>query len=245
MNTTITIEPGDHALVVRLDRPAARNAIDEAMVAALHDVCATLERRPQVLILTGGNGIFASGADLRELLVRNEHDALAGINRTLFDRIDRLPLPTIAAVSGPAIGGGAELAYACDFRLGDARATFSNPEVLLGVLPASGACWRLRELVGLPLAKEMLLAGRRLDAGEALAAGMLNELVADGELMTAAAALAARIGRGAPLALRLTKAALQAPPGAHPAIDDASQAALFQHPERATRIQAQLDRAKH
>ncbi|MEV6034218.1 enoyl-CoA hydratase/isomerase family protein [Nonomuraea sp. NPDC052116] len=157
LNDTVKIEDGPDRMLVRLDRPQVRNAIDAAMVTDLHAVCAELERRPRILVLTGSDGIFAAGADIRELRERRREDALAGINSGLFDRIARLPMPTIAAVDGPALGGGAELAYACDFRLATPRARFGNPEAGLGIMAAAGACWRLRELVGEPLAKEILL----------------------------------------------------------------------------------------
>src|SRR5579875_927299 len=93
---------------VVLDRPGTRNAIGRETVDALHDVCAALEREPRVLVLSGAGGVFASGADIRELRERRRDDALAGINSRLFDRIAALPLPVIAVVDGWALGGGAE-----------------------------------------------------------------------------------------------------------------------------------------
>jgi enoyl-CoA hydratase len=103
-------------MLARLDRPLARNAIDAAMVADPLADCAEPERRPRILVLTGSDGIFAAGADIRALRERRRVDAPAGVNSGLFDRIARLPVPTIAAVDGPALGGGAELAYACRSR---------------------------------------------------------------------------------------------------------------------------------
>ncbi|WP_188195364.1 enoyl-CoA hydratase-related protein [Nonomuraea sp. SYSU D8015] len=244
LNGTVRIEDGQDRVLVRLDRPHVRNAIDAAMVADLHEVCAELERRPRVMVITGGDGVFAAGADIRELRERRREDALAGINSGLFDRIARLPLPTIAAIDGPALGGGAELAYACDFRIATPRARFGNPEAGLGIMAAAGACWRLRELVGEPLAKEVLLAGRVLSAEEAQTVRLVNELVAEDELLPAADRLAARIGRNAPLALRLTKLALAAPPGAHPRFDDVAQAVLFETEDKYERMTAFLERRR-
>ncbi|MER6942954.1 enoyl-CoA hydratase/isomerase family protein [Nonomuraea sp. NPDC000554] len=244
VNGTLRIEAAPGRLLVRLDRPHVRNAIDAAMVADLHEVCADLERDPRVLVLTGAPGVFAAGADLRELRERGREDALAGINSGLFDRVARLPLPTIAAVDGPALGGGAELAYACDFRLATPRARFGNPETGLGIMAAAGACWRLRELVGEPLAKEVLLAGRVLSAAEAAEVRLVNELVPEEDLLDAAARWADRILTGAPLALRLTKLALAAPPGAHPRFDDVAQAVLFETDEKRQRMTAFLNRPK-
>jgi enoyl-CoA hydratase len=230
-----------HLLAI-LDRPAARNAIDQALVTELHELCAALERRPRVLVITGAEGVFAAGADIRELRDRGPEEALNGINSRVFQRVADLPLPTIAAVDGPAFGGGAELAYACDFRIASQGAKFGNPEVNLGIIAGAGACWRLRELVGRPLAAEMLLAGRRLDADEALAHGLVSQVVPAEELDDAAAALAARICTGSALALQLTKLALGAPASAHPAVDDIAQAVLFQTAEKRQRMSDFLDK---
>ena len=240
--TTLRREASQDRLVVTLDRPEVRNAIDAAMVAELHEVCAELEARPQVLVLTGAGGVFAAGADIRQLRDRRREDALAGINSGVFERISRLPLPTVAAVDGVALGGGAELAYACDFRLATPRARFGNPEPQLGIMAAAGACWRLRELVGEPLAKQVLLAGRVLDAAEAQAAGLVSELHEPGALLDAAHALVDRIVTADPLALRLTKLALHAPPGAHPRFDDVAQAVLFESADKHRRMTEFLER---
>lgn len=242
MTDTLRVEERDDRTVVVLDRPAVRNAIDAAMVAELHAVCAALEARPRVLLLTGSDGVFAAGADIGQLRERRREDALAGINSGLFDRIARLPMPTVAALDGVALGGGAELAYACDFRLATPRVRFGNPEARLGILAAAGACWRLRELVGEPLAKQVLLAGRVLTAAEALAAGLVSELVEPDALLDTAHALVDRILQADPLALRLTKLALAAPPGAHPRFDDVAQAVLFESDEKHRRMTAFLDK---
>jgi enoyl-CoA hydratase len=238
----LEVERDERRLLVRLNRPDVRNAIDLATVGELHAVCDRLEHDPCVLVLTGAGGIFASGADLRELRERTRHDALAGINSSLFDRVRRLPMPTIAAIDGPALGGGAELAYACDFRIATPTARFANPEASLGILAAAGACWRLRELVGEPLANEMLMAGKVLDAGEALAARLVNSVVPADELMAAADSLVERIGRSDPTALRLTKLALRMPAASHPEFDNVAQAVLFERPEAHERITNFLER---
>lgn len=235
---------GDRRLHVVLDRPDVRNAINEAMVADLHLVCSELERHPRVLIISGGPKVFASGADLHELLERSPDQGRAGINRRLFDRIAQLPLPTIAAVAGLAIGGGAELAYACDFRIGTPGTRFLQPEVRLGVLPASGACSRLPALIGPARAKELLLAGGEMDADTALRAGLLNEVVEPPALLAGAHQWADRILAGGELALQLTKACVDAPPGAHPALDDTSQAILFGSGEKDHRISALIARGR-
>lgn len=140
--TLLVTELADR-LVVTLDRPERRNAIDQRMVDDLHTVCERLEREPRLLILTGTDGVFASGADIAELRERTADDARRSINATVFTRIAELPMPVIAALDGYALGGGAELAYAADFRIGTARLRIGNPETSLGIIAAAGALWRL------------------------------------------------------------------------------------------------------
>jgi enoyl-CoA hydratase/carnithine racemase len=231
----MAVEEADDRVVVTLRRPEARNAINAAMVRELHDVCAALEAQPRLLLITGDGGTFAAGADIGELRRRGREQALQGINSRLFDRIARLPLPTVAAVDGYALGGGAELTYACDIRLASPTAVFGNPEPGLGILAAAGATWRLRELVGASVAKQVLLAGRRLDAEEAHRLGLVAEVVPAGELLKRAHALLDRMARSGPLALRLTKLVTDAP-GGHPVTDDLAQAILFESDDKRTRM---------
>ncbi|HEV6952810.1 MAG TPA: enoyl-CoA hydratase/isomerase family protein [Promicromonospora sp.] len=242
MSAPLLVEEHDDRVVLRLNRPEVRNAIDRAMVDALHEACAALEARPRVALLTGTGGTFAAGADIAQLRERRRDDALAGINSGLFDRVHRLPMPVIALVDGYALGGGAELAYACDFRIGTPATRFGNPEPGLGIIAAAGAAWRLKELVGEPLAAEVLLAGRVLDAQESLAARLLTEVVEPDDLEAAGHRLADRITAQAPLAVRLTKAVLHAPRGAHPLLDDVAQAVLFETQDKADRMDAFLAR---
>lgn len=237
--TTLTVEELDDRVVVTLRRPEARNAINAAMVRELHEVCAALEERPRLLLITGAGGVFAAGADIAELRERGSEQALQGINSRVFDRIARLPLPTLAAVDGYALGGGAELAYACDLRLASPAAVFGNPEPGLGILAAAGACWRLRDLVGASVAKQVLLAGRRLDADDAHRLGLVAEIVPPGDLVKRAHALLDRMARSGSLALRLTKLVADAP-GGHPVTDDLAQAILFESADKRGRMDAFL-----
>ncbi|CAN5222319.1 enoyl-CoA hydratase/isomerase family protein [soil metagenome] len=231
-------------LHLRLDRPDVRNAIDRRMVDELHEACSELEARPRTLIIGGAPGVFASGADIAELRERTAADALAGINSRLFDRIAALPMPVIAAIDGWALGGGAELAYAADFRIASTAARIGNPETSLGIIAAAGATWRLPELVGEPLAKEILLAGRVLDAHEALAVRLVTEVHEPEQLIPAAYALAERIAAQDPQAVRLTKSVLRAPRQAHPAVDEIAQSVLFESPAKRERMTAFLERRK-
>lgn len=240
--TTIAVESLSDRVIVRLNRPDVRNAIDRQMVDELTSICVELEKSPKAMILFGGEGYFASGADISQLKDRRRDDALAGINSGLFGRIARLPMPVVAALNGFALGAGAELAYAADFRMATPTLKIGNPETGLGILAAAGATWRLRELVGEGLAKDMLLCGRVLDADEALAARLITELHDGGALEEAAHALVDRIARQDPLAVMMTKKVFHMPPGAHPLVDDLAQAILFESDAKVERMQAFLDR---
>lgn len=244
----LTVDEREDRLVVRMNRPEVRNAIDAAMVSELHEVCHYLERTPKIMILTGceanGRGIFASGADIAQLRERRREDALLGVNSQIFDRIHKLPMPVIAAIDGYALGGGAELAYAADFRLGTPYIKMGQPETGLGIIAAAGALWRLKELVGEPVALEILMAGRILNAEEALELKLVTEIHEPAELLDAAHALADRVGKQDPLAVRITKRVFSAPPSAHPHIDELAQAILFESEAKFDRMQAFLDRKK-
>lgn len=242
MAETLRIERRDDRTVVTLDRPGVRNAIDQSMVDELHAVCAELESTPQVLIVTGADGVFASGADIRQLRDRAADDARRGINSTIFRRIRELPMPVVAAIDGYALGGGAELAYAADIRLGTPRVRMGNPETGLGIIAAAGATWRLPEIVGHARASELLLTGRILDAEEALAWGLLSSLHKPDELLDAAHAVADRICANGARATELTKRALLAPADQHPAIELELQAELFDSDEKRRRMTAFLER---
>ncbi len=235
---------GTHVLAT-LDRPEKRNAIDQELIDALHSLCESLERTPRTLVLHGAGGSFAAGADIAQLRERRAADARAGINTHAFTRVARLPMPVIAALDGFALGGGAELAYAADVRYGTPALRIGNPETGLGIIAAAGASWRLRELVGGPLATEILLTGRVLTGDEAFQAGLITQLHESGEAALAAAeAAAARVAKLDPEATRATKRVLQAPPEAHPAIDLAEQAVLFESPEKMRRMTEFLERKR-
>jgi enoyl-CoA hydratase len=229
-------------VVATLNRPEKRNAIDQATVDALHALCEELEARPRTLILTGAGGTFAAGADIAQLRERGAEDALRGINATAFIRVRELPMPVIAAVDGYALGGGAELAYAADIRIGSLSIRIGNPETGLGIIAAAGAAWRLPEIVGDARASELLLTGRVIEADEALAIGLISSVHASGDLLAAAHAIADRIAANDPLATQYTKRALRAPRERHPSIDGELQAELFESPEKQRRMTAFLEK---
>ncbi|GAA2444451.1 enoyl-CoA hydratase/isomerase family protein [Agromyces soli] len=238
----LRIERLDDRVVATLDRPEKRNAIDQAMIDELHELCAELEAEPRILILTGAGGVFASGADIAELRERRADDARKGINAHAFVRVAELPMPVIAALDGYALGGGAELAYAADLRLGTPALKIGNPETGLGILAAAGASWRLREIVGDARAMELLLTGRAVGAEEALAMGLVSAVHPPEELLPAAHALADRIARNDRAATMATKRVFRAPRAAHPAVDLEEQAALFESPEKFRRMTEFLER---
>ncbi|GGL92979.1 enoyl-CoA hydratase/isomerase family protein [Glutamicibacter protophormiae] len=255
--TTLQLTETADRVWVRLHRPEVRNAIDQVMVDELHAVCAYLERTPKIMILAGtpsqaptedkprgSKGIFASGADIAQLRERRRDDALAGINSGIFDRIAKLPMPVVAALDGFALGGGAELAYAADFRIGTEDLRMGNPETNLGIMAAAGATWRLKELVGEPLAKEILLAGKVLTGAQCLEVQLITELHPAAELDAAADALADRIAAQDPLAVRISKSVFHAPREVHPIIDNLAQGMLFESQAKFDRMQAFLDRKK-
>lgn len=238
----LRIERRPDRVVATLHRPEKRNAIDQSMVDALHALCGELEAEPRILILTGAGGSFAAGADIAQLRDRRAEDALRGINATVFIRIHELPMPVIAAIDGYALGGGAELAYAADIRIGSVTLKIGNPETGLGIIAAAGATWRLREIVGEARASEMLLTGRTLDADEALAAGLISSVHRSDQLLAAAHAIADRIAANDPVATQYTKRALHAPRDRHPAIDGELQAELFESPEKRRRMTVFLEK---
>lgn len=242
MGGPLRIERLSDRIVATLDRPERRNAIDHATIDALHELCAELEAEPRILILTGAGGVFASGADIAELVERRAADARRGINANAFIRIAALPMPVIAALDGYALGGGAELAYAADVRIATPTVKIGNPETGLGILAAAGASWRLKEIVGDARAIELLLTGRTVGADEALAIGLVSSLHESDELLTAAHAIADRIARNDPAATMATKRVFRAPREAHPVVDLDEQAVLFESPEKLRRMTEFLEK---
>lgn len=238
----LLVEQRSDRVVATLNRPDKRNAIDQHMIDALHELCAQLEADPRVLIITGGETVFAAGADIAQLRERRADDAHRAINATAFIRVNELPMPVIAAVSGYALGGGAELAYAADLRIASPTLRIGNPETGLGIMAAAGATWRLPEIVGSARTSELLLTGRVLDADEALAWGLISGIHPASELLDAAHALADRISENDALATQHTKRALRAPRHEHPDIERELQAELFESDEKMRRMTAFLQR---
>jgi enoyl-CoA hydratase len=226
---------------IGLNRPGKRNAIDLAMSEAFAAALDDARKQPCVLIVHSTTpGIFAAGADIAELRDRDADAALLGINASLFDKLEAHRWPTIAAVDGAALGGGCELALACDLRVASNQAFFAQPEPSLGILAGAGGNWRLAQAAGQQVARRMLYAGARLSAADALAAGLVDEVADDAE--AAARALAGKVARQSWRALELTKLALRSHRPATTAFDAAAQALLFGTQDKYDRMTAFLER---
>ena len=236
---------------VTIDRPDARNAIDKQTTIELRAALDDLAPRDDVhaLILTGGGEkAFVSGADIGELKARRKDDALRGINSALFRQLEDFPRPTIAAIRGWALGGGCEIAMACDLRVAGESAKLGQPEAGLGILAAAGGTYRLPRLVGVARAKELLFTGAILTAREAHDIGLVNRVVEDGKVLEEARALAAKILEQSPLAVRVAKLAVNAwakgGMDAWRTTEDLAQAILFEDDEKERRMTAFLEKKK-
>jgi enoyl-CoA hydratase/carnithine racemase len=205
----VRVERHDDGVAVVTLANGKVNALSSAVVRALHEVADGLTCDPPgAVLVTGGERIFAAGADISEFGGADEAAAItAGIHGAL-DAVAAIPRLVIAAVSGYALGGGCELALACDYRIAGERAVFGQPEILLGTLPGGGGTQRLARLVGPSRAKELCITGRQVAADEALRIGLADEVVPNDELHARALALAAECARGAVLSQALAKRAI-------------------------------------
>jgi enoyl-CoA hydratase len=228
----VHIERDGAIAIVTIDRRTVLNALDRATLDELRRAVLELQHDKTIrcVILTGaGEKAFVAGADIRELehLAPAQAEAYALEGQHVFDLIEHLGKPVIAAVNGYALGGGCELAMACTLRLASEAARFGQPEVTLGVTPGFAGTQRLPRLVGKGRALDLLLTGRVIDAQEALGFGLVNRVVPAADLMTAAKALGSRLAALAPAAMRAIIEAVNR--GSEMAFPDAAflEAALF------------------
>jgi enoyl-CoA hydratase len=207
----VKLERENGIAVLTVDRQEKLNALDSQVVEEIGQALLDLESEgPRAIVVTGaGERAFVAGADIRAMSIMEPLEAkrFSEIGHAAMALLDRSPVPTIAAVNGYALGGGCEVALACDIRIAAENATFGFPEVSLGILPGMGGTQRLPRLIGPALAKELIFTGRRISAGEAREMGLVNRVVAEGEALNAARELAAEISANGPLAVRHAKAA--------------------------------------
>ena len=198
--------------IVRLNRPNKLNAFDEAMIRELRTVIwrANFDDAVRVVIITGVGRAFCAGRDVGGLDYENnlktaQYRAYVRANHELFDDIESIEKPVIAAVNGICAGGGVEMAIACDFRIAADTASFSLPENQLGVIPASGACSRMIQMIGIGRLKQMIMAVETIDATEAYRIGLVTKLCAPEALMDEAMAFARKLLTKAPQAMGMAK----------------------------------------
>jgi enoyl-CoA hydratase len=198
--------------IIQLNRPKALNALNKELMAEVIAALEAFDRDPEVgcLIITGNERAFAAGADIKEMAGANPVNMLDSPFIDYWDRLSRISVPIIAAVSGYALGGGCELAMACDMIVASETAKFGQPEINIGVIPGAGGTQRMTRAVGKALAMEIVINGRFLSAAEALQHGLVNRVVPAELYLEEAVKLAAEIAARAPVAVRLGKEAVNA-----------------------------------
>jgi enoyl-CoA hydratase/3-hydroxyacyl-CoA dehydrogenase len=210
---TIKVEREPNILWIILNRPQRLNAFNNVLMEELSDILDTAEKDPTVrcIVITGdGDTAFSAGADVtafpRATPVSAEEFSRAG--QKVFSKVEEIPKPVIAAINGYALGGGLELALACDFRIAAEHAELGSPEIVLGLIPGWGGTQRLVRIVGLPMAKEMVMLGTRIKADEALRKGLVNKVVHYDKLRDETREMAKKLSAGPPLALKYAKHAM-------------------------------------
>ncbi|MFV3126749.1 enoyl-CoA hydratase-related protein [Niveispirillum sp. KHB5.9] len=204
--------PSDGVRLLRLNRPDRRNALATPLLSAIARAldAATGDPGIRVVVITGDAKVFAAGADIRELAASTPDDPPHGPRQAAWETIRDFPKPLVAAVEGWCLGAGCELLMCCDLSVAGAGATFGQPESSLGIMPGAGGTATLPRLVGRTLAMRMVLTGEAIDAGHAVAAGLVGEMVQAGQALDRALELANMIAGRAPLALTAAKASVRA-----------------------------------
>lgn len=207
----ISVEHHGSVGIVRLDRPKM-NVLNRQMQEEIRDVSKSVSVNPDIrsVVFYGGEKSFAAGADIKEMVNWTATDAARetpGL-QACFNAVAEINKPTIAAITGYALGGGLELALACDLRIASKDAQLGQPEILLGVIPGAGGTQRLSRLIGPSRAKDLIFTGRFVDANESLSLGLVNEVVESTELLDRALALATQLAMGSLTALSAAKSAI-------------------------------------
>ena len=211
--TNVLLEKKGPYAVATIHRPEALNALNSQVLADLAELLDTVEADEEirVLVITGaGEKAFVAGADIGEMstLTKAEGEAFGKKGNDVFRRLETLPIPTIAAVNGFALGGGCELSMSCDIRICADTAVFGQPEAGLGITPGFGGTQRLARLVGPGMAKQLIYTAKNIKADEALRIGLVNAVYPAQELLPAAEKLAGTIAKNAPIAVRACKKAI-------------------------------------
>jgi enoyl-CoA hydratase/carnithine racemase len=198
--------------LARLDRPDVRNALSPELMEELASTCERWDEDPDVrcIVIAGGDDWFAAGADIRVMAQRTFAEALTSPTARFWPRLAAIRTPLVAAVSGYALGGGCELALACDMIVASQEAQFGQPEILLGIIPGGGGTQRLARVMGKQRAMELVLTGRRISASEANELGLVTKLAPADGWLDAALELAATVAERPALAVRLGKQAVLA-----------------------------------
>jgi enoyl-CoA hydratase len=238
----LVVREGPDAVTVLFDRPERRNALSVDMSRALDQVLDRYATTPLPLVLRSATpGMFVAGTDIASLKARTVEDSLGRVNSALFQRLHDHPWPTVAVVEGAALGGGCELALACDFRISSEEAQWGLPEVRLGLIPSAGALTRLAELVGSGAATDLVLTGRRVRGAEAHAMGLTSRTLPAEGLDAALDELLGELAKAAPLAQRLAKEAMRVDGDRNRLVDAAAQALCIATEDAQQRLQAVLD----
>src|SRR6478672_2854489 len=199
-----------HVALLRLNRPEARNALSPEVMEELSGELERLDPDPEVrcIVIAGSEKVFAAGADIRSINERSFADTLYHPAAGFWKRLAVVKTPMIAAVSGWALGGGCELALACDMIVASETAVFGQPEINLGIIPGGGGSQRLARVLGKQRTMEIVLTGRRVDAAEARELGFVNRVVEGDGWLEAALELARDVAKQPPIAARLAKQAV-------------------------------------
>lgn len=211
MGEFVSLSVSDGVGTIRLDRPpmnALNVQVQQELRQAAHE--ATDDPAVGAVVVSGGPKVLAAGADVKEMAGWTYTQAVDRSRelQACFTAVAEIPKPTIAAVTGYALGGGCELALCCDLRIAGDNAKLGQPEILLGIIPGAGGTQRLTRLIGPSRAKDLVFTGRFVEAGEALRIGLVDRVVAPDDVYAESVALARRLAQGAPYALRAAKEAI-------------------------------------
>ena len=252
--TNVLLEKKGHIAVATINRPKALNALNSQVLEDIDQLVEQVKADDEIraLVITGsGEKAFVAGADIGEMstLTKAEGEAFGKKGNDVFRKLETLPIPTIAAVNGFALGGGCELSMSCDIRLCAETAVFGQPEAGLGITPGFGGTQRLARLVGMGMAKQLIYTAKNIKADEALRIGLVNAVYPLEELMPAAEKMAETIAKNAPIAVRACKQAinegLQVDMDKAIVIEEKLFGSCFQSADQIEGMSAFLEKRKH